>query len=274
MEAAEPIMTPSKIIETKFLNLNLIFNNINYECCFYELNEKIKIDIMVDKVKYENIINFNEFKNLNKYFRMFDNLKELEQDLIGLSNSKKIEIINVSENEILLCINVLTLDNNKTIIQLKKTELKDKELINLLFKEIENIKNENKEIKKENEEIKRKLNELNIKSIEQEKIIKENKKEIAILHKLVDDINKKLNEFSNNKKEEKEKLVITKNSTCKVAKYLKYKLGFSDKTIESIDLDGESLFSLENYDVNELDELTNEEKIKLKYLINEIKKHN
>ena len=170
MEAAEPIMTPSKIIETKFLNLNLIFNNINYECCFYELNEKIKIDIMVDKVKYENIINFNEFKNLNKYFRMFDNLKELEQDLIGLSNSKKIEIINVSENEILLCINVLTLDNNKTIIQLKKTELKDKELINLLFKEIENIKNENKEIKKENEEIKNDLKkkDLKINKLEEE----------------------------------------------------------------------------------------------------------
>jgi len=170
MEAAQPIMTPSKGIETKFLNLNLVFNNINYECCFYEVDEKIKINIIVDKAKYENIINFNEFKILNKYFRMFDTLKELEKDLIGLSNSKKIEIINISKDEILLCIYVLTLDNNKTIIQLKKAELKDIELMNLLFKEIENIKTENKEIKKEYEEIKNDLKkkDLKINKLEEE----------------------------------------------------------------------------------------------------------
>ena len=170
MEAAQPIMTPSKSIETKFLNLNLVFNNINYECCFYEVDEKIKINIIVDKAKYENIINFNEFKILNKYFRMFDTLKELEKDLIGLSNSKKIEIINISKDEILLCIYVLTLDNNKTIIQLKKGELKDIELMNLLFKEIENIKTENKEIKKEYEEIKNDLKkkDLKINKLEEE----------------------------------------------------------------------------------------------------------
>ena len=170
MEEAQPIMTPSKSIETKFLNLNLVFNNINYECCFYEVDEKIKINIIIYKNKYENIINFNEFKILNKYFRMFDTLKELEKDLIGLSNSKKIEIINISKDEILLCIYVLTLDNNKTIIQLKKAELKDIELMNLLSKEIENIKTENKEIKKEYEEIKNDLKkkDLKINKLEEE----------------------------------------------------------------------------------------------------------
>ena len=186
MEAAEPIMTPSKIIEIKFLELNLIFNNINYECCFYELDEKIKINIIVDKVKYENIILLNEFKNLNKYFKMFDNLKELKKDLIGLSNSKKIEIINISENEILLCINVLTLDNNKVIIELKKAELKDKELMNLLFKEIEDIKNENKEIKKENEEIKNDL-----------------KKKDSKINKLEEEINNLKNILLNSRKRTK-----------------------------------------------------------------------
>ena len=116
---------------------------------------------------------------------------------------------------------------------------------------------------------------MNIKSIEQEKIIKENKKEIAILHKLVDDINKKLKEISNNKKEEKEKLVITnKSGREEVAKYLKNKLGFSNVAIESLDLDGESLFFLENYEVDDCEELTNEEKIKLKCLMDELKKHN
>ena len=270
MDAPKPI-TPknlTKQIETTFLEFNLAFNKYNFKCSFCDINnENIKIIFLSDKNKFETELSFNEFKLLNRYFKMSETIKELENDLIELNRANKFEISELSENKLNFCIYVLTLNNNKVIIPLKKVELDDKEKISLIIKE-------NKEIKKENEEIKRKLNELNIKSIEQEKIIKENKKEIAILHKLVDDINKKLNEFSNNKKEEKEKLVITKNSTCKVAKYLKYKLGFSDKTIESIDLDGESLFSLENYDVNELDELTNEEKIKLKYLINEIKKHN
>ena len=271
MDAPKPI-TPknsTKQIETTFLEFNLAFNKYNFKCSFCDINnENIKIIFLSDKNKFETELSFNEFKLLNRYFKMSETIKELENDLIELNRANKFEISELSENKLNFCIYVLTLNNNKVIIPLKKVELDDKEKISLIIKE-------NKEIKKENEEIKRKLNELNIKSIEQEKIIKENKKEIAILHKLVDDINKKLKEISNNKKEEKEKLVITnKSGREEVAKYLKNKLGFSNVAIESLDLDGESLFSLENSDVDELDELTNEEKIKSKYLINEIKKYN
>ena len=49
---------------------------------------------------------------------MFDSLKELEDDLIELNKSGKIEILNVSEKKIDICINVLTLDNNTVYIGL------------------------------------------------------------------------------------------------------------------------------------------------------------
>ena len=92
------------------------------------------------KMNYE--LNFIKFKELNKYFKMFDSLKELEDDLTGLNKSGKIEILNVSEKKIDICINVLTLDNNKFIIELYKVELNDKDKINKLIKENEEIKKE------------------------------------------------------------------------------------------------------------------------------------
>ena len=115
---------------------------------FYEKDtEKIKINTIAEKNKYEIELSFIEFKNLNKYFKMFETIKELEDDLIRLSNSKKIVVSKILENELDLCINVLTLDNNKVILHLKKAELNDKEKINLILKENEEIKKENMEIK-------------------------------------------------------------------------------------------------------------------------------
>ena len=153
MEAPKPIMTPENS-ENNFMNFNLTFNKNDYECIFYDINnEKIKIIIKSENNKYQNILSFNDFKNLNKYFRMFDSLKELENDLIGLYNSQKIEISNIFENSLNLCINVLTLENNQVFIQLKKVELNDKEKINRILEE-------NSEIKKELKIKDSKINEL------------------------------------------------------------------------------------------------------------------
>ena len=77
MEAPKPIMTPENS-ENNFMNFNLTFNKNDYECIFYDINnEKIKIIIKSENNKYQNILSFNDFKNLNKYFRMFDSIKEL-----------------------------------------------------------------------------------------------------------------------------------------------------------------------------------------------------
>ena len=142
MELAKPIITQGSS-ERNFLSFNLSYNTISYNFSFYDINnEKIRINTISNDSKYENELNFIKFKELNKYFKMFDSLKELEDDLIGLNKSGKIEILNVSEKKIDICINVLKLDNNKFIIELYKVELNDKDKINKLIKENEEIKKE------------------------------------------------------------------------------------------------------------------------------------
>ena len=65
------------------------------------------------------------------------------------------------------------------------------------------------------------------------------------------------------KKNQKSEITITNKSTKEeVVMFLKHKFNFSQKTIESLDLDGEILFSLEENDINDVDELSREEKDK------------
>jgi hypothetical protein len=123
MDDNKPISLDKK--EINFLKMNSIFNSKNYNIDFYDINsEKIKINVMSnDFGKFTYTSNFKDFKQLNKYFKMFDTLKELEDGLIGLNQSKRIEIVNATESTINICINVLTLDNNKVIITLNKVEI-------------------------------------------------------------------------------------------------------------------------------------------------------
>ena len=200
MEAPKPITSlgNNENNENNFLNFNLIFNNNTFQCLFYDINnENIKINIISENNKYEIKLSFIEFKNINKYFKMFDTIKELENDLIGLSNSKKIEISNIHNKELDLCINVLTLDNNKVILHLKNVELNDKEKAKLILEKFEEIKKDLKikdskinKLEQENEEIKKDLKIKDSKIKELEKEIKYIKNEILNFSQTNEIINK------------------------------------------------------------------------------------
>ena len=75
-----------------------------------------------------------------------------------------------------------------------------------------------------------------------------------------------LKELKEKSKESKNsEIIITKESTKEeVSYFLKNKFNFSQKAIESLELDGEILFSLEENDIHDVDELNEEEKIKFK----------
>ena len=74
--------------------------------------------------------------------------------------------------------------------------------------------------------------------------------------------------------EEKE-IIITKESTKEeVAKFLKDKFNLSKEVIESLDLDGEIFLLLEDNDIDDVDELNEEEKLKIKNYLNELKSKN
>ena len=177
MDDNKPISLDKK--EINFLKMNSIFNSKNYNIDFYDINsEKIKINVMSnDFGKFTYTSNFKDFKQLNKYFKMFDTLKELEDGLIGLNQSKRIEIVNATESTINICINVLTLDNNKVIITLNKVEISDKEKINKILKENEEIKKELKELKEKNSKINNLEKEIN--ELRNELISLKNKIEIS-----------------------------------------------------------------------------------------------
>ena len=233
MESSKPIITPEKI-EHNFLNFNLFFNAINYNCNFIDINtEKIKITISSsdDFNKYEKILSFKDFRNLNKYFKMFDTLKELENDLEGLNNSQKIQISNVLDSNLNLCINVLTLDNNKVIINLNKCELSEKDKINKILKE--------------NEEIKKELSIKSAKIDSLEKEIQFLKSEILNIHKT---INEKFKQNENYNCNDTNKLTDFKSDIFLNENEKNFVLNNISKHIKSIKLQFSSKINSNNID--------------------------
>jgi len=74
--------------------------------------------------------------------------------------------------------------------------------------------------------------------------------------------------------EETEIILTRESSEEEVAKYLKKKLNFRDDAIDALALDGDSLFSLGEKDIDDAEELTPEEKDNLKKLLNDLKQNN
>jgi len=67
------------------------------------------------------------------------------------------------------------------------------------------------------------------------------------------------------------KITITENSTEKeVAKFLRDKLHFSQESIDSLSLDGETFFMIEYQEIEDLDDLKEEEKENWKMLVKQI----
>lgn len=88
---------------------------------------------------------------------------------------------------------------------------------------------------------------------------------------------KYINYFKTLKEEmpEEKEIIITKKSTEEeVARVLKNKLNLSKEAIEILGLDGEALFLLEEDDIDDIIELTEEEKFNLKNNLKELKEKN
>ena len=64
--------------------------------------------------------------------------------------------------------------------------------------------------------------------------------------------------------EDKEPIISRKSTEEEVSKFLKMKLKFSQDSIDSIELDGASLFELQEKEIDELEQITTEEKENLK----------
>ena len=164
------ISTKNDNKETILMAFELDNNGIKYLCDLIMINEDIiKINISDKENKlntYEKELNLSDFININKYFKIFDSLKELVEELINIIKDKKIEIENCKNNIIILKIHLITRNNNIAFINLPKVELKEKDKYNYLFDEISQLKKINKEKDNEINNLKEKIKELEIKNLE------------------------------------------------------------------------------------------------------------
>ena len=194
MEEAPCIMfeTP-KNDEKNIFNKEILYNEISYTFSINKFNEdKLKFIILnkksKDTKKYYNIFSLDDFKKMNKYFKMFDDLNELENDLINTIKENNIEIKNIIEKEILINIKVFARNNNIVTIKLKQAEINEKDKINILFQKIE-------ELEKNNEIKDKKIVELENKISNISKIIDDKNKKILSLEKEISETKSNLNKF-------------------------------------------------------------------------------
>ena len=159
MEAAKPV--ENKIENTSLLSSIKISKNT-------EKNEYYQIDFLIDKdtliiqmidieskieLIYENKFIFSFFLKINKYFKMFDTLEEIVQDLNELNKKGLIKLSkNIKENYDL----ILNIELNKEQYEIKlELLLKDNKIslskmsqnLDLIEKKYELLEKENKELK-------------------------------------------------------------------------------------------------------------------------------
>ena len=212
------IETPTqKIINKKLFNKDVILNDSIFDFSINKIDDN-KISFIVSNkdigqyMEYKKELTLENFKNINKYFKMFETLDELVNDLISRIKENNIEIEKQSDNVISLKFKIVIRTDNIIIINLVKVEIKEKEKINILFDiykefkknldikddKIKQLENEISLIKQNNEFFKKNLlDELNKK----EKMIQYFEKEINefknMFNTLKNDISQK-NEKSNN----------------------------------------------------------------------------
>lgn len=138
-----------KYIEKNIYNYNIFFNNKEFNLSINIISkEKLKFILSNRDTKnlyeYQSILSLEDFKTMNRYFKMFDSIEELANDLINIikENNKNIEIIKVYDGKILINIKIIARNENNVTISLEKVEIKNKDKINNLFTLFERLKND------------------------------------------------------------------------------------------------------------------------------------
>ena len=215
----EDAPTPYPIAEKEILllNTNLEFNNFIYNFSLLGIdNHKIKLlvkelendnenKILLITKKYETKLDFEDLKSSYKFFKMFDNYEEAKNDFVELIKRNSVKIINIDEDELVLCIDLKTMTNNLMNVSLKKVLMSSKEMIDFYISE---LKDKGKVIDKLNTEIKLIKDDIKLKDekiVNLETNINDLKNRINILEKKISDysevkekipnIEKNLNKF-------------------------------------------------------------------------------
>ena len=96
--------------------MNLNFGNNIFQLSIATIDKNIiRFDLKCINNKSNQYIkefNLNDFKELNKNFRIYDTLEEIEKDLIKYINTKKFEVIQLKEDEAILKLTIISSKDN------------------------------------------------------------------------------------------------------------------------------------------------------------------
>ena len=185
-----------KIIKTH--SIDLAFKDKQFKLTLILNLTKIQFSLLSKDIINENIylneLQSNTFGSLSKYFKMFDNLEEIFDNLVELSKNNKILIDSISKDSSIVILKLLIFLINKEekvdIILNKSKESKLNENV------LEKIINEINDIKVKDSEINKKYNLLECKYTELDNNYQNLNKDKENLNNNYNDLNKKYNELN------------------------------------------------------------------------------
>jgi len=234
------IEKPLKTVEINIINTELFYNKIKFDFSINKINEDKLRFILLNKnsnifiEKYHAIYNLEQLKSINKYFKMFEKLNELQDDLLEIIKDNNIEIINVSKDEIIITLKVSLKNDNIIKLKLQKISIDDRDKINFLLEEFKELK--------QSSEIKEKIAEL--------------ENNISIISKELNEKNKKIEFLENNLikqnseiKDKKKKIEELENKISTISNELDNK----NKRIDSLEInlnEFKNIFNLFKEEIN------------------------
>ena len=206
MDAPTPIfLKPIETIEKEknITDFSLKYNKIDYQCSLYNVNDSSLKFILRPSdnflITYQKEFDFSQFQELNRNFRIYENLKEIQNDLISYIKQNQLTIDKQDKNSITLKLSLVAKKENLVMFNLFKKDLPDKEKFKIIY---DVIKKKDKEI----EELRNILNNIEGKNIETKEPrnksinIGEKNKEIEELRNKINNIEKKKNKKIKKKK--------------------------------------------------------------------------
>ena len=250
MDSHSMIEKPLKTKEINIISTELLYDKIKFDFYINKINEDKLRFILLNKnnnlfvEKYHSIYNLEQLKSINRYFKMFEMLNELQDDLLEIIKDNNIEIINVSKDEIIVSLKVSLKSDNIIKLKLQKIDIDERDKINFLFEEFKELK-QNSQIKDKKivelenniSTISRKLDEKNkrIESLENNLIkqnsenknqkISELENKISVISKELDDKNKRIESLEK--------------------KFDEFKIIFKVEYIKNVILKGSNIFKTE-----------------------------
>ena len=210
MEAPVPNISPTKEEEIKGLkDFNIKADEENYVLKLGKLNDSKKIVFIIEQqinltnYYYKSEFSLSELKSINKLFIKFDSIDEAYNEFSEILNNNKIKIQkDIKEINLHISLTNLSSKTEDICLRIKKENVNNENINEMILKELSNLKRLFKEEQKEKENLRKKLDEF----------IKENNK----IKSQVEELIKWKNSIEENLKGEKQEEDNNDNSNFRI----------------------------------------------------------